>query len=177
MVTIRSQSTRSSKTESERMERASDDERETSFPDILSREQMIELDSDDLLNRQRDTKRDVIDQRFYEMNRQIGELTNLVLALTLQISSNTREGNGLNMATSSANSHSETGRSSSTFLPCLPQSHFYTNIQKVVRFHRYTFFCTNYQLDRLCVGSSVLLLKPIPHGLNFGNFLFNAFFI
>ena len=72
MVTTRSQSTRNSKIESERMERASDNESETSFPDILSREHMNELDNDDLLNPQRDTERDVVDQRFYEMNRQIG---------------------------------------------------------------------------------------------------------
>ena len=49
----------------------------------------------------------MIDQRFYEMKRQIGELTDLVLALTQQISSNHREGNGLNMAKPSANGHSD----------------------------------------------------------------------
>ena len=60
---------------------------------------MTELDSDELLNRQRNWERDMIDQQFYEMNRQIGELTNIALALTQQISSNIREGNELNTAT------------------------------------------------------------------------------
>ena len=41
------------------------------------------------------------------MNRQIGELTNLVLALIHELSSNPRERNGLNMATTNANSRSD----------------------------------------------------------------------
>ena len=41
------------------------------------------------------------------MNRQIGELTGLVLALTQQISSNPREGNGLNTVTTRTNSRSD----------------------------------------------------------------------
>ena len=107
MVTTRSQNTRNSKVENERMERANDNERETSFPDILAREQMNEIDNNDLLNRQHNTERNMIDQRFNEMNRQIGELTNLVLALTQQISSNPREEKGLDAATSSANCRSD----------------------------------------------------------------------
>ena len=97
------------------MERASDNESESSFPDILSTEQMNELDNDDLLNRQDDTERDVIDRRFYEMNRQIGELTKLVLAPTQQISSNTRKKNGLNAALTSANSRSDTTATGTCF--------------------------------------------------------------
>ena len=107
MVTTRSRITRNSKVENERMERANDNERETSFPDILAREQMNEIDNDDLLSRQHNTETNMIDQRVNEMNRQIGELTNPVLALTQQISSNHREENGLDAATSSANSRSE----------------------------------------------------------------------
>ena len=89
------------------MDRTSDNESEASFPDVLSRDQMTELDSDNLLNDRNNIERNMIDQRFYEMNRQIVELTDLVLALTQQISSNHREGNGLNMAKSSANGHSD----------------------------------------------------------------------
>ena len=70
---------------------------------------LTELDSDNLLNDRNNVERNVIDQRFYEMNRQIGELTDLVLALTQQISSNHREGNGFNMAKPSSNGHSDTG--------------------------------------------------------------------
>ena len=84
------------------MERASNNESETRFIDILFREQMNELDNDDLLNRQSDTERDVIDRRFFKMNRPIGELTNLVLVPTQQFSSNTREGNGLHYDTYAA---------------------------------------------------------------------------
>ena len=43
----------------------------------------------------------MIDQRFYEIKRQIGDLTNIVLALTQRVSSNTRERNGLNVAATS----------------------------------------------------------------------------
>ena len=87
------------------MDRASDNESDTSFPEVLSREQMTKLDSDDFLNRRRDTEGNMIDQRFHEINRQIGKLTNIVLVLTQQNSS--REGNGLNLATTSANSRSD----------------------------------------------------------------------
>ena len=89
------------------MDRTSDNESEASFPEFLSREQMTEIDSDNLPNDRNNIERNMIDQRFYEMNRQNGELTDLVLALTQQISSNHREGNGLNMAKPSANGHSD----------------------------------------------------------------------
>ena len=107
MVTTRSQSSRNFQTENIKMDRTSDNESEASFPEVLSREQMMELDSENLLNDRNNVERNMIDQRFYEMNRQIGELTDLVLALTQQISSNHREGNGLNMAKPSANGHSD----------------------------------------------------------------------
>ena len=82
MVTTRSQSSRNFQTENINMDRTSDNESEASFPDILSREQMTELDSNNLLNDRNNIEKNMIDQRFYEMNRQIGELTALVLALT-----------------------------------------------------------------------------------------------
>ena len=58
--------------------RMSDNESEASFPDVLTREQMIEFDSHDILNRQNNTERNVIDRQFNEMKSQIGELTDLV---------------------------------------------------------------------------------------------------
>ena len=88
----------------------SDNESEASFPEVLTREQMTDLDNDELLNAQHRNEGNAIDQRFYEMNRQIGEPTNLVLALTQQISSNPREGNGPNVAATSANSRSDSER-------------------------------------------------------------------
>ena len=72
-----------------------DNESDVSFPEVLTREQMTDFDSNDILNRQNIAERNPIDQRFYEMNWQIGEVTDLVLALTQQISSNQREGNEL----------------------------------------------------------------------------------
>ena len=107
MVTTRSQSYRIREVDNSAMNRSSDNESEASFPDILSRDQITELDTDDLLNRQRNTDGYSIDQRFNEINRQIGDLTNIVLTLTQQFSSNNREGNRLNVATTSANSHSD----------------------------------------------------------------------
>ena len=85
----------------------SDNESDASFPEVLTREQMVEFDSIDILNRQNIMEGNPIDKRFNEMNRQIGELTDLDLALTQQISSNPREGNGLNVGTTSTNSCSE----------------------------------------------------------------------
>ena len=105
MVNTRSQTRGNNTLESTRM---SDNESEASFPEVLTREQMIEFDSHDILNRQNNTERNVKDRRFNEMNSQIGELTDLVLALTQQISSNPREGNGLNTVTTSTNSRSDT---------------------------------------------------------------------
>ena len=68
---------------------------------------MTDFDSNDILNRQNIAERNPFDQRFYEMNRQIGELIDLVLALTQQIFSNQREGNKLNTVTTNANSRSD----------------------------------------------------------------------
>ena len=118
MVNTRSQDRDNNTLESTRM---SDNESETSFFEVLTREQMIELDSHDILNRQDNTERTVIDRRFNEMNRQIGELTDLVLALTQQISSNPREGNELNAVTTNANSRFDT-----TMAHSRPLIHEYT---------------------------------------------------
>ena len=108
MVNTRSQNCDNNTIESTRM---SDNEGETSFPEVLTREQMIEFESHDILNRQNNTERAVIGRRFNEMNRQIGEITDLVLAFTQQISSNPREGNQLNTVTTNANSRSDNGSS------------------------------------------------------------------
>ena len=83
MVTTRSQSNQSREMEIETIDRSSDNESETSFPDVLSREQIADLDSDDLLNRRRNYDNYSIDQRFNEINRQIGDITNIVLTLLL----------------------------------------------------------------------------------------------
>ena len=89
MVNTRSQTRDNNTLERTRM---SDNESEACFPEVLTKEQIIEFDSHHILNRQNNTEKNVIDRQFNEMNRQIGELTDLVLALTQQISSNLAKG-------------------------------------------------------------------------------------
>ena len=108
MVTTRSQSNRNRELNIETMDRSSDNESESSFSDILSRDQIADLNSDDLLHRQQSNDNLSIDRRFNEINRQIGDLTNIVLTLTNQFASVNGEGNRLNTATTSANSRSDT---------------------------------------------------------------------
>ena len=59
-----------------------------------------------MLNYQNNTERDFVNQRFFDINRQINELTNLVLALAEKISSSNREGNELHTV---SNSHEAPG--------------------------------------------------------------------
>ena len=107
MVITRSQSNRNRELNTETMDRSSDNESESSFPDVLSRDQIADLDADDLLHRQQSNDNLSIDRRFNEINRQTGDLTNIVLTLTNQFASVNGEGNRLNTATASANSRSD----------------------------------------------------------------------
>ena len=107
MVITRSQSSRNRQIDTENMDRTSDNESETSFPELLSREQMVDLDSDDVLTRRQNSSNYDIDRRFNEINRQIGDLTNIVLTLTNQFASVNGEGNRLNPVTTSTNSRSD----------------------------------------------------------------------
>ena len=81
------------------MEQISDNESECSFPNTLSRNQMNEFENGDLINVVHNSNLNPIDQRFIEMNRQISDLTNIVLALTEKISSSTAERSGLSTVT------------------------------------------------------------------------------
>ena len=58
-----------------------------SVPDVLTREQMNEIDNRDLLDLRKEIERRTVNQRFSELNKQTLELTNLVLVLTEKISS------------------------------------------------------------------------------------------
>ena len=104
LVVTRSQAHISDTSERARM---SYNESDVSFPEVLTRKQMSDFDSNDILNRQSIPERNPSDQRFYEMNREIGELTDQVLALTQQISTNQREGNELTTVTTNTNSRSD----------------------------------------------------------------------
>ena len=108
MVTTRSQSNRDKQIETQNMDRSSDSESDASFPDVLSRDQIENLDSEDVLTRHHGNHYNSVDQRFNELNRQIGDLTSIVLTLTNQIASINGEGNRPNIATTSANSRSDT---------------------------------------------------------------------
>ena len=108
MVITRSPSSQNRQVEIENMDRSSDNESESRFPELLSRDQMVDLDSDDVLTRRQNGNNYNIDQRFNEINRQIGDLTNIVLTLTNQFASVNGEGNRFNPATTSTDSRSDT---------------------------------------------------------------------
>ena len=105
MVVNRAQSNRFNSLESETI---SDSESDHSRPEVFSRAQMIKFDDSEILNGNRDSAKDSIEQKFSDMNRQIGELTNIALLLTGKLSSNTREGNGLNTLSTKTSSCSDT---------------------------------------------------------------------
>ena len=62
MVVTRSQTRDDNALESTRM---SDNESDASFPEALTKEQMIDFVSNDILNRQSNSERNVTGQRFY----------------------------------------------------------------------------------------------------------------
>ena len=96
MVNTRSQAIKYNPTSMNGTDSYSYAESKDSVPDVLTREQMNEFDNGDLLDNRNEIKRRTVNQRFSEMNKQITELTNLVLVLTAKISSSNREVNELN---------------------------------------------------------------------------------
>ena len=130
MVNTRSQVAENQRTLMCRPDRHSDTESESSVPEVLTREQMNEFDNGNLLDFSGESERQAVNQRFTEMNRQISELTNLVLTLTEKISSNekpssnVREGNVPNITTSNeldARSDMVTGVPTTNYLPNPPR--------------------------------------------------------
>ena len=99
MVNTRSQNVDSYAACSSGMEQNSDNESEYSFPNTLSRNQMNEFENGDLINVRHNSNLSSVDWRFMEMNRQISDLTSIVLDLTEKISSSTTECSGLNTVT------------------------------------------------------------------------------
>ena len=79
-------------------DRSSDTESESSVPEVLSRDQIDELDNGNLISTDNNPEQKSINQRFSDMNKQISDLTGLVLALTDKLSSNSGEGNSQNTA-------------------------------------------------------------------------------
>ena len=70
----------------------SDTESEGSVPEVLSRDQIDELDNGNLTRTDFTSEQRSIDQRFLDTNKQVSDLTGLVLALTEKLSSNVGEG-------------------------------------------------------------------------------------
>ena len=81
MVNTRSQTARINSVRMSGMDRHSDAESEDSLPDVLTRDQINDFNAGDLLNYRNDTERHTVNKRFSKANKQISELTNLVLAL------------------------------------------------------------------------------------------------
>ena len=109
MVNTRSQNVDSYAACSSGMEQNSDNESEYSFPNTLSRNQINDFENGDLINDRQNSSSNSVDQRFMEMNKQISELTNIVLALTEKISSPTTECGGLNTVINTNVTRSDTG--------------------------------------------------------------------
>ena len=107
MVNTRFQTSRYILVDMSGMDRSSDSESDSSVPEILTRDQIIEFKNGDLLNYQNDNDRHTVDLRFSEMNKQISDLSNLVLALTEKIASSNREGNELNTVSIGRETHSD----------------------------------------------------------------------
>ena len=96
MVYTRSRTVKNTLSGMDGNDRYSDNDSECSVPEVFSRDQIADLDSGNLISTERSSEQRTIDQRFIEMNRQINDLTGLVLALTEKITSNVGEGNGIN---------------------------------------------------------------------------------
>ena len=108
MVNTRSQNVDSYAACSSGMELNSDNESEYSFPNTLSRNQINEFENGDLINVRDNSSSNSVDQRFMVMDKQISELTNIVLALTEKISSSTTERSVLNTVTNTNVARSDT---------------------------------------------------------------------
>ena len=99
-------------------DRSSDTESESSVPEVLSRDQIDELDNGNLISTDNNPEQKSIDQHFSDMNKQISDLTGLVLALTEKLSSNSGEGNSQNTASAKTCARSDmvTGVSPTNYL-------------------------------------------------------------
>ena len=100
------------------LDRNSDTESECSVPEVLSRDQIDELDDGNLIRTDYNLEQRSIDQRFSDMNKQTSDLTGLVLALTEKLSSNVGEGNNQSTASDKTCARSDmvTGVSPTNYL-------------------------------------------------------------
>ena len=80
---------------------------------------MREFDNGNLLNGRNETERLTVNQRFSEVNKQITELTNLVLILTEKISSSNREGDDINAVSIGQETRSDTSPNTAVAEPLI----------------------------------------------------------
>ena len=90
LITI-SQTLKNNRNNRREIEDFSDNQTKTSFPDVYSRNYNLEINGENPMDHKRDPEK--IEQRSIKI---YGEPTNLVKTLTEKITSNSREGNGLN---------------------------------------------------------------------------------
>ena len=91
MVITRCQSTTNNRTARMDMEKYSDNDSVVSLPTFNSRNYNVEINGEQMIKHERDHKRIRLEQRFNNMNRQIGEPTFVIRTLTEKISSSNRE--------------------------------------------------------------------------------------
>ena len=108
MVITRAQSTINNQTSNTNIDYYSDNDSDISFPVFSSQNVNIRIDSQQMAECERDHERVLIQERFKDMNRQIGELTAPVLTLTEKLSSGNREKNGPNVQRLTTPNHSDT---------------------------------------------------------------------
>ena len=93
MVNTRSRYNRKSRIEQPEIDRHSDEDDDMSVADHYIENNFNDDIENDVRSIEKDHEKHRIEQRFLEMNRQIGELTSIVRALTDKIT-NSREDNG-----------------------------------------------------------------------------------
>ena len=106
MVNTRSQILRENRVEQTREDECSDNEDNISVADHYSGSYFNDHDDEAVRSQERDHERSRIEQRFLKKNKQIGELTSMVRALTEKVT-NSREENDPNVHSFRAFPHSE----------------------------------------------------------------------
>ena len=79
MVNTSSRTARNIPTEADAMDRYSDDESEGRVPDVLTRNQINDFNTRDIIFNRNDSEMNAVNQRFCEMNKQISDLRSLSL--------------------------------------------------------------------------------------------------
>ena len=106
MMNFRSQFLSENRVEQSEEERFTDDDDNVSVADHCRERYFSENDGETMRSIERDHERLRIEQRFIDMNRQTGELTSIVKALTEKIS-NSKEGNNQDVLNTETSTRSD----------------------------------------------------------------------